>query len=42
VVEEEEEEKRPDTPIPPEVPPLFEPVAVDTRFPGAGYRLGSA
>jgi hypothetical protein len=42
VVEEEEEEKRPDTPIPPELPPLFEPAAVDTRFPGSGYRLGSA
>jgi len=42
--EEEEEEKRPNTPIPEQLPPLFEPEApvVDARFPGSGYRLGSA
>jgi hypothetical protein len=40
---EEEEQKRPNTPITEQLP-LFEPEApvVDARFPGSGYRLGSA
>jgi hypothetical protein len=37
----EEEQKRPDTPIPEPAAEMFEPVATDTRFPGSGYRLGS-